>query len=223
MRKAWRQHFPLPTGAYTLTRRPRAQGLLTPGSRGSRGVLGRGVGTGGRLLRGRAGAEERRFSPRLRHTREAVRAALADDFDTPAALDAVTALIHRGNAELHALRTQVVAGRVLGRASVWGLSLCRKAGTPPPGAPGGPRPPLTPGAASSCMDFPAQGSRAQTGSVVCLLILGTRGCWDLRGAGGGVLGPYLRPPSLALLWALAPTPWVRLCPREPVTSQRPSC
>ncbi|XP_039082604.1 probable cysteine--tRNA ligase, mitochondrial isoform X2 [Hyaena hyaena] len=47
---------------------------------------------------------------RLRHTREAVRAALADDFDTPAALDAVTALIHRGNAELHAPRTQEPRG-----------------------------------------------------------------------------------------------------------------
>ncbi|XP_043434316.1 probable cysteine--tRNA ligase, mitochondrial isoform X1 [Prionailurus viverrinus] len=39
---------------------------------------------------------------RLRHTREAVKAALADDFDTPAAVDAVMDLIHRGNGQLQA-------------------------------------------------------------------------------------------------------------------------
>uniref|UniRef100_A0ABI7WHL0 cysteine--tRNA ligase n=1 Tax=Felis catus TaxID=9685 RepID=A0ABI7WHL0_FELCA len=43
---------------------------------------------------------------RLRHTREAVKAALADDFDTPAAVDAVMDLIHRGNGQLQA-RTKV--------------------------------------------------------------------------------------------------------------------
>ncbi|XP_029794255.1 probable cysteine--tRNA ligase, mitochondrial [Suricata suricatta] len=46
---------------------------------------------------------------RLRHTREAVKAALADDFDTPAAVDAVMALIHRGNAQLRE-RTQEPSG-----------------------------------------------------------------------------------------------------------------
>ncbi|XP_058598664.1 probable cysteine--tRNA ligase, mitochondrial isoform X2 [Neofelis nebulosa] len=39
---------------------------------------------------------------RLRHTREAVKAALADDFDTPAAVDAVMDLIHCGNGQLQA-------------------------------------------------------------------------------------------------------------------------
>ncbi|GAB5566477.1 probable cysteine--tRNA ligase [Prionailurus iriomotensis] len=46
---------------------------------------------------------------RLRHTREAVKAALADDFDTPAAVDAVMDLIHRGNGQLQA-RTKEPSG-----------------------------------------------------------------------------------------------------------------
>ncbi|XP_030169972.1 probable cysteine--tRNA ligase, mitochondrial isoform X2 [Lynx canadensis] len=46
---------------------------------------------------------------RLRHTREAVKAALADDFDTPAAVDAVMDLIHRGNGQLQA-RTKESSG-----------------------------------------------------------------------------------------------------------------
>lgn len=60
---------------------------------------------------GRAGAlRNTRLSPRLRHTREAVKAALADDFDTPAAVDAVMDLIHRGNGQLQA-RTKVAPAR----------------------------------------------------------------------------------------------------------------
>ncbi|XP_032170295.1 probable cysteine--tRNA ligase, mitochondrial isoform X2 [Mustela erminea] len=39
---------------------------------------------------------------RLRHTKEAVKAALADDFDTPAAVDAVMELVHHGNRQLKA-------------------------------------------------------------------------------------------------------------------------
>nr|XP_025730390.1 probable cysteine--tRNA ligase, mitochondrial isoform X2 [Callorhinus ursinus] len=39
---------------------------------------------------------------RLRHTKQAVKAALADDFDTPAAMDAVMDLIHHGNRQLKA-------------------------------------------------------------------------------------------------------------------------
>ncbi|VFV40739.1 probable cysteinyl-trna [Lynx pardinus] len=46
---------------------------------------------------------------RLHHTREAVKAALADDFDTPAAVDAVMDLIHRGNGQLQA-RTKEPSG-----------------------------------------------------------------------------------------------------------------
>ncbi|XP_034521367.1 probable cysteine--tRNA ligase, mitochondrial isoform X2 [Ailuropoda melanoleuca] len=39
---------------------------------------------------------------RLRHTKDAVKAALADDFDTPAAVDAVMDLVHHGNRQLKA-------------------------------------------------------------------------------------------------------------------------
>ncbi|XP_032258503.1 probable cysteine--tRNA ligase, mitochondrial [Phoca vitulina] len=39
---------------------------------------------------------------RLRHAKQAVKAALADDFDTPAAVDAVMDLIHHGNRQLTA-------------------------------------------------------------------------------------------------------------------------
>lgn len=38
--------------------------------------------------------------PRLSHTRAAVKAALADDFDTPRAVDAIMDLIHQGNRQL---------------------------------------------------------------------------------------------------------------------------
>ncbi|XP_026349390.2 probable cysteine--tRNA ligase, mitochondrial [Ursus arctos] len=39
---------------------------------------------------------------RLRHTKDAVKAALADDFDTPTAVDAVMDLVHHGNRQLKA-------------------------------------------------------------------------------------------------------------------------
>lgn len=41
--------------------------------------------------------------PRLSHTKAAVKTALADDFDTPRAVDAIMDLIHHGNRQLKAI------------------------------------------------------------------------------------------------------------------------
>lgn len=60
-----------------------------------------------------------RVSPRLRHTKEAVKAALADDFDTPAAVDAVMELVHHGNRQLKA-HAQVCPGTARGVGSCCG-------------------------------------------------------------------------------------------------------
>ena len=117
---------------------------------------------------GRAGVlRSTRVSPRLRHTREAVKAALADDFDTPAAVDAVMDLIHRGNGQLQA-RTKVAPAH--GRGA-FPRREGRDATLPPPGV--APRPPLTSG---SCPVLhgtrpPRAGrSHTRTGSITCLLI-----------------------------------------------------
>ena len=48
-------------------------------------------------------------SPRLGHTKAAVQAALADDFDTVRAVDAVMDLVHHGNRQLKAA-TEVTPG-----------------------------------------------------------------------------------------------------------------
>lgn len=58
--------------------------------------------------------------PRLSHTKAAVKAALADDFDTPRAVDAIMDLIHHGNRQLKAVTK--VAPRTGPQSRVLGFS-----------------------------------------------------------------------------------------------------
>lgn len=61
----------------------------------------------GHLLQGGSGSEGGLFllisPPRLSHTKKAVKAALADDFDMPKVVDAIMDLIHHGNRQLKAV------------------------------------------------------------------------------------------------------------------------
>lgn len=67
------------------------------------------------------------ISPRLSHTKVAVKAALADDFDTPGAVDAIMDLIHQGNRQLKVV-TKVTL-RTWPQSRVVSLVLPHKEGT----------------------------------------------------------------------------------------------
>lgn len=69
--------------------------------------------------------------PRLSHTKAAVKAALADDFDTPGAVDAIMDLIHHGNRQLQLVTKVRPRMRPQRRVFVW-LVFPHKEQTPPP-------------------------------------------------------------------------------------------
>lgn len=83
-------------------------------------------------------------SPRLSHTKAAVKAALADDFDTPGAVDAVMDLIHQGNRQLKVV-TKVTLGTWPQSRVFVSLVLPHKEQMPPSRLPWVPSPPIAGG------------------------------------------------------------------------------